>query len=57
MTKRARMNTQDGIDAIYSDDEDDFDVDDPFMEGSDDDLLDLDGELDDDCGAEGQIES
>ena len=33
--KRARMSTQDVIDAIYSDD-DDFDVDDPdepFMEG------------------------
>ena len=51
MTKRARISTQDVIDAIYSDDEDDFDVDDPdepFMEGSDDNFLDLDGELDDD---------
>ena len=52
MTKRARMSTQDVIDAIYSDDDDDdFDVDDPdepFMDGSDDDFSDLEGELDDD---------
>ena len=49
MTKRARMTTQDVIDAIYSDD-DDSDVDDPdepFMDGSDDDFSDLDGEEDD----------
>ena len=55
MTKRARMSTQDVIDAIYSDDDDDFDVDDPdepFMEGSDDDFSDLDGELDDADGYE-----
>jgi hypothetical protein len=46
MTKRARMSTQDVIDAIYSDDDDsDVDPDEPFMEGSDDDL---DGEIDDD---------
>ena len=46
MTKRARMSTQDVIDAIYSDDDDDFDVDDPdepFMDGSDHDYSDLDG--------------
>ena len=51
MTKRARMTTQDLIDAI-SDDDGDSDVDDPdepFMDGSDDDFSDLDGEeLDDD---------
>ena len=45
------MSTQDEIDAICSDDDADFDVDgldEPFMEGSDDDFSDLDGELDDD---------
>ena len=45
------MSTQDVTDAIYSDDDDDFDVDDPdepFMDGSDDDFSDLEGELDDD---------
>ena len=38
------LSTQDVIDAIYSDDDDHFDVDDsdePFMEGSDDDFSDL----------------
>ena len=53
MTKRARMSTQDMIDAIHSDDDNDFDVDDPdqpFMEGSGDDFSDLEGELDDDDG-------
>ena len=39
MTKRARMSTQNVIDA--NDDDDNFDVDDPdepFMDGSDDDF-------------------
>ena len=44
MTKRARMSTQDVIDAIYSDDN--YDPDEPFMDGSDDDFSDLDGEDD-----------
>ena len=52
MTKRARMTTQDVIDAISGDDDDDSDVDDPdepSMDGSDGDFSDLDGEeLDDD---------
>ena len=45
MTKRARMSTQNVIDAIYSDDDDDFDVDDPnepFMDRSDDNFSDQD---------------
>ena len=51
MATRARMTTEDVIDALIDDDDDDSDVDDPdepFMDGSDDDFSDLDGEeLDD----------
>ena len=48
MTKRARMSTQDVIDAIYCDDDDSKvdDPDEPFMDGSDDDFSDLDSEDD-----------
>ena len=51
MTKRARLTTQAVIDALHSDEEDDFEVDDPeepFMEGSDDEFSDLEDVKEDD---------
>ena len=52
MTKRARYTTEEVLLAVYSDDEDDCDVDDPddepFMDGSDEEFLDLNGEDDND---------
>ena len=48
MTKRARYTTEKVL-AVDSDDEDDYDVDDPaepFMDGSDEEFSDLDGEDD-----------
>ena len=49
MTKRARYTTEEVLLAVDSDDEDDY-VDDPaepFMDGSDKEFSDLDGEDDD----------
>ena len=49
MTKRARLTTQEVLEAFDYSDEEDYDVgnpDEPFMEGSDDDFSDLDGEED-----------
>ena len=45
MTKRARYTTEEVLLAVDSDDEDDYDVDDPgepFMDGSDEEFSDLD---------------
>ena len=48
MAKRPRLTTQDVLYAIDSSDDEDFEVDEPFTDGSDDEFEDLNGEEDDD---------
>ena len=46
LSKRARMNTEDVLQRLYDDEDNEFEVDDPdkpFVDGSDEEFSDLDG--------------